>query len=116
MKATLKKIELKELKTKDGKKFNKVEFTCDVKIDDKGTIKTLKGNYSEDYAKRYFKYCGVLTKDLIGKEVDVILAKRVYSNDKGEERTITFIRFLNVLDAEGNAIIMPKESQKELDF
>ena len=71
MKATLKKIELKELKTKDGKKFNKVEFTCDVKIDDKGTIKTLKGNYSEDYAKHYFKYCGVLTKDLMGKEVDV---------------------------------------------
>lgn len=117
MKGILKKIELKELKTKDGKKFNKVEFTVDVVTDEKkGYITTLKGNYSEDFAKKYFKYCGVKTKDLIGKEVNVILAKREYENDKGEKRTQTFIRFLNVLDAEGKTIVMPKEDSKELDF
>lgn len=117
MKGTLKKIELKELKTKDGKKFNKVEFTVDVVVEEsKGIIQTLKGNYSEDFAKKYFKFAGVKTSELINKEVGVVLAKKVYENDKGEKRTLTFIRFLNVLDADGNAIIMPKEGAKELDF
>ena len=117
MKGKLKKIELKTFKTKDGKKsFNKVEFTCDVTIDDKGTIKTLKGSYSEDFARKYFAYCGIKTKDLIGKEVECIVSKRAYENDKGEERVVNFIRFLNVLDADGNAIIMPKENADDLDF
>lgn len=117
MKGKLKKIELKSFKTKDGKKsFNKVEFTCDVAIDDKGTIKTLKGSYSEDFARKYFAYCGIKTKDLIGKEVECIVSKRAYENDKGEERVVNFIRFLNVLDADGNAIIMPKENVDDLDF
>ncbi len=116
MRGKLKKIELREFKTKDGKKtFRKVEFTCDVKIDSKGNIKTLKGSYSEDYARKYFAYCGVLTKDLVGKEVECITAKRSYENDKGEERTVEFIRFLNCLDESGNEIIMPKDSV-ELDF
>lgn len=117
MKGKLKKIELKEFKTKDGKKtFKKVEFTCDVFIDDKGTIKTLKGSYSEDFARKYFAYCGIKTKDLIGKEVECIVSKRAYENDKGEERVVNFIRFLNVLDADGNEIIMPKENADDLDF
>lgn len=116
MKGKLKKIEIKELKTKDGKKFKKVEFTCDVAVDDKGTIRTLKGSYSEEFARKYFAYCEVKTKDLIGKEVECITAKRAYQNDKGEERITQFIRFLNVLDTDGNPIIMPKEDTTPLDF
>ena len=117
MKGTLKKIELKEDTTKDNKRaFKKVEFTCDVEIDNKGNIKTLKGSYSEDFARKYFAYCGVKTKDLIGKQVDCILSKRAYENDKGEERIVNFIRFLNVLDKEGNPIIMPKDNQQDIDF
>lgn len=115
MKAKLKKIEKREFKTKDGKKFTKIEFTCDVIMDAKGTIKTLKGSYSEDFARRYFEYCGVKTKDLIGEEVEVVLAKRSYQNEKGEDKTITFIKFLNVL-RDGKAIIIPKEETEELDF
>lgn len=117
MKGKLKKIELKTYKTKDGKKsFNKVEFTCDVNIDENGTIKTLKGSYSEDFARKYFSYCNVKTKDLIGKEVECIVSKRAYENDKGEERVVNFIRFLNVLDGVGNPIIMPKDDAEDLDF
>ena len=117
MKGKLKKIELKEFKTKDGKKtFKKVEFTCDVFIDDKGIIKTLKGSYSEDFARRYFAFCGVKSKDLIGKDVECVISKRAYENDKGEERAVNFIRFLNVLDHEGNPIIMPKDDIEDLDF
>lgn len=116
MKGTLKKIELKTYSTKDKRSFSKVEFTCDVQIDEKGNIKTLKGSYSEDFARKYFAYCKVETKDLIGKQVDCILSKRAYENDKGEERIVTFIRFMNVLDKDGKPIIMPKVDQETLDF
>ena len=114
MKAILKKIELKELKTKDGKKFNKVEFTCDVKMNDKGEIKTYKGSYGEQYARDYFAYCGVKTKDVVGKEVDVTLAKREFESN-GETHTINYIKFLNVLNEEGQPILMKKE-KTEIDF
>ena len=117
MKGTLKKIELKTYSTKDNKRsFSKVEFTCDVQIDDKGSIKTLKGSYSEDFARKYFAFCNVKTKDLIGQQVDCVISKRAYENDKGEERIVNFIRFLNVLDANGKPIVMPKDSQETLDF
>lgn len=116
MKAKLKKIERKEYKTKDGKqKFSKIEFTCDVQVDAKGTVKTLKGSYSEEFARKYFEYCNVKTKDLIGETVEVVLAKRSYSNEKGEDRTVTFIKFLNVLK-DGKPVIMPKAEGEELDF
>lgn len=117
MKGTLKKIELKEYNTKDNKRsFKKVEFVCDVQINDNGTIKTLKGSYSEDFARKYFAYCNVKTKDLIGQTVNCVISKKAYENDKGEERIINFIRFLNVLDKNGNPIIMPKDGQETLDF
>lgn len=116
MKGTLKRIEIKEYETKDKKKFKKVEFTCDVKIDDKGSIKTYKGSYSVEFAKKYFEYCDVKTKDLIGKQVECILGKRSYERKDGEEVTITYIKFLNVLDENGNAIIMPKDTEQDLDF
>lgn len=110
------KIELKTYNTKDGKKFKKVEFTCDVKINDKGDIRTVRGSYSEDFARKYFEFCGVKTKDAIGTEVDVTLAKRTYKADDGDERTISYIKFLNLLDDEGKKIIMPKEGSEALDF
>ena len=120
MEGILKKVELKEYEIKQGKmkgnKFKKFEFTCDVVVDDKGNIKTMKGSYSEDFARKYFEYCNVKTKDLIGKKVQCITAKKKYENDKGEEKTVNFIRFLNVLDNEGNPIIMPKDTQQEMDF
>lgn len=117
MKGILKRIELKEYATKDNKKkFKKVEFVCDVKIDDKGNIKTLKGSYGEEFARKYFEYCNVKTKDLIGKEVECVTAKRTYTNSDGETKIVTYIKFLNVLDKDGNIIIMPKDTQQELDF
>ena len=114
MKAILKKIELKEFKTKKKKKFNKVEFTCDVKVNDKGDIKTYKGSYNEQFARDYFAFCGVKTKDLVGKEVDVALAKREYESN-GETKVINYIKFLNVLNEEKQPIFMKKD-KTEIDF
>ena len=110
----VKKIEMLELKTHEGKKFKKVEFVCDV-TDAKGYVKTLKGSYGEEYARRYFKYCEIETKDLIGKKVGVVLAKRSYEKD-GEQHIVQFIRFMNVLDKDGNAIIMPRDNEQPMDF
>lgn len=112
----LRKIEKKEFKTKENKKFTKILFECDLKINDKGDIKTLRGSYSEDFAKKYFAYCNVKTKDLIGKEVECITAKRTYINADGVERTINYIKFMNVLDSEGKPIIMHNDDSEELDF
>lgn len=115
MEGILKEIKRVECKTKDGKKFNMVEFKCDVKMNDKGDIKTLKGSYGEEFAKKYFTYCGTLTKDLIGKKVEVTLAKRSYEKD-GESRTVNYIKYLNVIGEDGKAIYLPKEESEDLDF
>lgn len=116
MKGILREIKIVECKGKSGAKFNLVEFKCDVKVNDKGDVKTLKGSYGEEFARKYFTYCGVKTKNLIGKEVEVVVAKRSYEKD-GEQRVISYIKYLNVLDAEGKAIYLPKEdTDNEIDF
>ena len=116
MRGIVKKFELRTCETKDKKnKFRLLEFVVDVKINDKGDIKTLKGSYGEEYARKYLGYCGVKTKDLIGKEVEVSLAKREYEKE-GERRTINYIKYMNVLDENGKAIYMPKDDEEGVDF
>ena len=116
MKGIIKKFELKQFESKDGKKFKKLIATVDVKLNDRGDIKTVKGSFSEDYARKYFKYCGVTTKDLVGQDVDVSLAKRLYTDDEGNERQVTYAKFINVLDENGYSIIMPKDDATTIDF
>lgn len=116
MKAILKSIKRKEYKTSKGTKFTKVEFTCDVKMNDEGDVKTLKGSYGEEFARKYFTHCGVLTKDLVGKEVEVTVAKKSFESE-GEMRTYNYIKYINVLDKEGKPIYLPKEDGNEgLDY
>ena len=116
MKGILKEIKKVECKAKNGSKFTKIEFICDVKVNDKGDVKTLRGSYGEDFARKYFAFCNVKTKDLVGKEVGCTLSKRQYENN-GERRIISYIKYLNILDKEGNAILIPKEdSGEDLDF
>ena len=116
MKGIVRKFELKEIKTKDNKKFKKLEFTCDVMLNDKGDIKTLKGDMSEEYARKYFAFCKKTTKDVLGEEVEVNTAKRSYINSDGEQRIYTYIKYLNLLDEEGKPIIMLKDDAEEIDF
>lgn len=120
MKGKIKKIEKKTFEVKKGQnkgnKFAKILITCDVK-NDKGEVSTLRADLSEEYAKKYFAFCNKTTAGVIGEEVSVTLARRSYTNEDGEERTIRFIKYLNFLNADGEAIIMPKEDDNEtLDF
>lgn len=115
-KLTLNQYEVKKGETK-GKKFKKLDFSCDVLVNaEKGEIKTRTGSMSEDYARRYFKYCELTTAEAIGKTVDVVLAKRRYTNKDGEERTIEFVKFMNFLDADGMSIIMSKDGAEDIGF
>lgn len=117
MKGTVKKFEVRECTTRDKKKFKVIDFTVDVLVDEeKRLIKTLKGTMSEEYARKYFAHCGVKTKDLIGANVEVVVSKRQYDNANGETRTIQFIKYLNVLDIDGNAIILNEHKSNALDF
>ncbi len=113
MKAKVKSINVETFKTKDGKKeFKKAVYVCDVTINEAtGEVKTLKGNASVEYFKKYLQYCNVQAKELPGKLVDVVVSKRAYTNDKGEERIYSQIKYLNILNEEGKPIIMPNENE-----
>lgn len=114
MKGILKKVDLKKYTTKDGRNFNKFEFEVEVELPN-GDVRTRKGSYSEDFAKKYFNFCKVKTKDLIGKEVGVTLAKRTYEAN-GEKRTYEYIKWLNILDKDGQPVFMPSENAQKIDF
>ena len=116
MKAIFKTITKKEYKTKKGNKFTKIEFTCDVKMNKEGDIKTLRGSYNEDFARKYLSFCGITTKDLIGTEVEVVVAKKSYESE-GKMVTYNYIKYFNVLDVEGKPIYLPKEEKEtDIDF
>lgn len=106
MRAILKSINYDYRKDKDGNRERIVVFKCDFK--DGETTKSLWGRYSEKFARDYFGYCGITTKELVGKEVDCIVG--TYTDKEGKEKE--FIKFLNVLDKNDKPIVMPKE----LDF
>lgn len=111
MKGIVKSFKLRNVKTKDNKEFEMLDYICDVVVNEnKGEIKTLKGSMSAEYARKYFAFCNVKTSDLINKEVGVVVAKRKYENANGEERTINFVKYLNVLDENGDPIIMNKDN------
>lgn len=116
MKATITKIMKKECTTTDGKKFSVIDIKCDVVINDKGDVRSLTSSMSMDYAKKYFNYCNVTSKQAIGMTVSVVAAKKVFKTKDDEERTYNYIKFLNFLDSEGNPIIMPKDNDENIGF
>ena len=118
MKGILKKVNVVEIVKKDKTKFKKLNYEVDVVIDtEKKEIKTYKGDMSIDYAKDYVEFCVnelndekvKKLKDFVGKEVDVTLAKRMYTNKDGEERVYNYIKFLNFIDKDGNPIFKNKK-------
>lgn len=118
MKGILKKVDVVEIVKKDKTKFKKLNYEVDVVIDtEKKEVKTYKGDMSIDYAKEYVEFCineindekVKKLKDFVGKEVDVTLAKRMYTNKDGEERVYNYIKFLNFIDKDGNPIFKNKK-------
>lgn len=115
MRGILKKVSLNTYEVKKGdnkgKKFKKLNFEVEVTDEDTGEVRTFKGNMPEDYARKYFAYCGTTTKEQLGKEVEVRLAIRKFETDEGEERKYTFIKYMNFIDEEDEPIVMPKDDE-----
>lgn len=112
----LRKVYVKEFKTKEGKSFKKFMFECDVCKKDNEVVKRT-GSYNLDYAKKYFEFCNVKTKDIVNQEVDCLLANKSFKDKDGNTRVYEYIKFLNVLDNNHKPIIMKNaETNNELDF
>lgn len=109
MKATIRKIYTKTITPNNGKDpFKKLVFECEVITDSKGTVKTMKAEMSPEYAVEYFnKYLGYNSAQLIGKECHAVVQKRTFEAEN-EVRYVYEIKYLNMIDEQGNPIIMNK--------
>ena len=116
MKAKIISIQKKQITTKEGKKFDQIEIKADVIVNDKGEVKTYTNSMSYDHALKYFKFAARRTEDVIGEDVEVVLARRQYTSKEGQSKTYTFIKFLNFLDNENKPIIMPRSNQDKIEF
>lgn len=118
MKGVVKSVKLETFDVKKGenkgKKFSKIVISCDV-TDEKNDVVTLKASLTPDYAKKYFGYCKVSSRELVGKEVDVVVSRRSFKDDEGIEKTFRYIKFVNCLDENGKPIIMPKEDSDKVE-
>ena len=109
MKGIVRKIGKVVRNKKDGGTFNQIVITVDVIVDEeKKTIKTRSAYLSEQYAKDYAKHCNLSSNDMIGKDVFVVLEKKMYEKD-GIEKITETIKYLNFIDEEGQPIIMKKD-------
>ena len=116
MKAIIRKVELKKITTTEGKKFDRIEITCDVFVDEKN-VRSRRASMSVDYAKKYFAHCGLSSADLPGKLCEVTLRKRSFTDKTtGELRVMEEIRYLNMLDENGEPIILRPEADKDMPF
>lgn len=117
MKATIKRVSMKTVEVKaTGVKFDKVVITCDVHLPDSDRVLTKNAEMSVDWAKKYFGYCGLSSRDLPGMPCEVTMQKRAFTNQDGIDCTVNEIKYLNMLDADGKPIILRKEPEKEMPF
>jgi len=116
MKGIFRKVEKKDFEIKKGdkkgQKFSKIEFTVDC-IDAKGRVETLQGSYSMDFAKKYFAHVATIHEgkkmaDFLGQEVEVVTEKKSYEKkDNAGTGVYKYVKYMNILDAEGKAIKLP---------
>lgn len=124
MKAILKRVEKKVFNKKGengkkGQEFTKIEFTCDVIFGD-NKVRTLTGSYSIDFARKYFEYVATITGkkmlDYVGAEVEVVTEKKSYDKKDGGKGVYEFIKFINILDENGEIIRIPTEGTNSTSF
>lgn len=119
MKAIIKSLKLNQYEAKKGdnkgKKFKKFDFVAQVTTDEsKGYVKDIKGSFSEDYGRRYFKFCGFKTvSEVIGKPCEVTTQKRRWSDSDGNERTVNEVRYLHLLDENGRPIYLKEDNDDD---
>ncbi len=113
--AVIMSVEKKDYSTKDGRSFSKILFS----VVAEGERTALKGSMSVEYATKYFNFCGVKGSELVGKPCYVSVRDEVFLNKAGDPCTARKIRFLNLIDEDGNRLLLPrdeKEPSAELPF
>ena len=115
MKAIIRNVFLKTVACKDGRKFEKIAIKCDV-VKDEDHVYSRTAEMSVDYAKKYFALCGYTSAELPGKVCEVTLQKRIFKDANGVDRVIESIKYLNMLDENGEPIIMRKEVDNSMPF
>ncbi len=112
-------IELKEFAKKDDKKTKFEVFRISVRVNgDKQGLKDLKATFSKEYGLKYFRdFCKLSSKDLIGKPCKCTVIKKSFlqedENDNSKEIFCNEIKYLNLVDEQGNAIIMTENENKK---
>lgn len=119
MKGVIKKVEsvTREIKNGEraGEKFSQIIITADVDYGN-GDVKTLKASMSTEYAVKYFTQCGVSSSQLIGMECECSVARRKFKTEDGEDRYYNYIKYLNLLDEDGERILLKDEAVEDLPF
>ena len=114
---TITNTELIDYTDRDGYQKTMIQLTCSVVKDD-GDIVERKGVWSRNYANKYLRYCNISPDDLIGKDVAVLCSKKQFikelENGEIEERQAWYAKFINLLDKDGKAIIMPSDKVDNL--
>lgn len=104
-----------KLKDKEGKPKVRIIIGCKCEVE-KDVFETYYARLSEQFAHDYFTFCGLKSaSELAGREVECTLYKENWTDKNGKEREDTYIKYINLIDADGNAIIMRKP-QSDFDF
>lgn len=112
MKAIIRRVYKKTVTGKDGRQFDRICIDCNVIMNEKGDTLSRTAEMSVDYALKYFAHCGLTSKDLPGKVCDVTLMKRTFEDAQGQTRTFQSIKYLNMLDENGERIILNRADPK----
>ena len=114
MQGFIKKVEKRQVENKtNGNKFWVYDFKIAVVKSDKGDCQTFEHSMGKDFFEKYLAYCGYASiKDIINVEVNVTKGERTYINKDGVRKFIDVIKFMNFVDKNGKAIIMPREEQE----
>ncbi|MFI3297341.1 MAG: hypothetical protein R3Y59_06900 [bacterium] len=103
MKATIKTIEKKIVNTKNGE-IEKADVTFAVDI---------KGSFFVDFLRKLCADNNITSAELLNREVAVSLDSTVYTNDEGKDFNYFFVKYINLLDDNGNVIFNKKITKTE---
>lgn len=112
MQAFIKKVEKRQVESKNNVKFWVYDFNVAVVTNDKGDCKIYEHSMAKEFFEKYLAFCGYKDiKEIINAEVAVTTGVRTYVNNKGERKFIDVIKFMNFIDKDGNAIIMKNDQE-----
>lgn len=98
------------------KTFEIIKISVRVNCGESG-LKDLNARLSKDYAIKYFKeFLGLSSKELINKECVCTIIRKEFTTSNGDSAICNEVKFINLINEKGEAIIMPSEEEVEEIF